>query len=80
MPRSMQYQCVELFSGKGEVSRSFIEAGKKTAYFDWIHDHRAMDIQSPAGMAFFDCIYISKFGGYTEIHLTHQSFFWGDLG
>lgn len=58
VPHSMQYQCVELFSGKGEVSRSFIEAGKKTAYFDWIHDHRAMDIQSPAGMAFFDCIYI----------------------
>ncbi len=58
-PHSMQFQLVELFSGKGEVSRSFIEAGKKTAYFDWVHDHRAMDIQSPAGMAFFDCKYTS---------------------
>ena len=55
----MQFQLVELFSGKGEVSRTFMEAGKSVSYFDRVHDNRAMNIESPAGMAFFVCNFSS---------------------
>ena len=45
----MRWQCIELFSGKGNVSAFFRQVGKAVASFDHCLGQRAMDITTSAG-------------------------------
>ena len=47
-----RWQCIELFSGCGNVSNCFRRAGKVVASFDKILGGRAMDITKSAGFLF----------------------------
>lgn len=45
----LAWQCVELFSGVGNISLAFREAKKTVANFDRVNGGRAMDITLSAG-------------------------------
>ena len=47
-----RWQCIELFSGCGNVSNYFRRAGKVVASFDKILGGKAMDITTCAGFLF----------------------------
>lgn len=49
---AMSWQCVELFSGCGNVSACFRRAGKAVASFDKLLGDKAMDITKAAGFLF----------------------------
>ena len=46
---TLAWQCVELFSGVGNISLAFRQANKNVANFDIAHGGRAMDITACAG-------------------------------
>ena len=50
-PSEQQWQLVELFAGKGNVSRHFRSTGKAVASLDKDYDGAAMDFTRPAGLA-----------------------------
>ena len=46
---SLSFDCVELFSGVGNVSKMFRERGKSVASFDKSYADKAMDMTGAAG-------------------------------
>lgn len=44
-----QFQCVELFSGQGNLSRAFRQAGKRVASYDLELGGEMMDFTRPSG-------------------------------
>lgn len=51
-PPPIMWQCVELFSGSGNVSDYFRRAGKAVASFDKMLGGKAMDVAKVAGFLF----------------------------
>lgn len=45
----VQWQCVELFSGHGNLSTAFREYGRSVASFDQVLGGDAMDFERPSG-------------------------------
>ena len=51
-PIEMRWQMVELFSGVGNVSKAFKDAGFATASFDRVVCGEEMNFSKPSGFAF----------------------------
>ncbi|CAL1138113.1 unnamed protein product [Cladocopium goreaui] len=53
IPHRQDRQFVEIFSGRGEVSRALRDAGFRGTSFDWELDKRAFDLTGNAAFASF---------------------------
>lgn len=47
--REAKWQCIELFSGEGNLSRAFRQAGRRVASFDINLGGKSMDMRTEAG-------------------------------
>ncbi len=69
----VQWQCVELFSGHGNLSKAFREWGRAVASFDQVLGGDAMDFERPSGflpnpqLSLSTCTHISIYFNYVLI-------------
>ena len=54
----LQYEMLEFFSGTGNVSKVFREAGKFVCPYEYLDNPRTMDFLTHSGFAYHVCMHV----------------------